>query len=239
MREAQPYLAAQFQHHLGSFALNAAFELSSPWSVLFGPSGSGKSTLLRLLAGLERANKSTLKCFGRVCINSDRKVFLSPSERNLGLVMQKPTLFLRMDVADNIGFGLQKMDAAARSNRVAEMLELFEVAALAHRRPAQLSGGEQQRVALARALAREPRMIMLDEPFSALDGDLKDRIFNRLSRWLSDRNIPALYVSHDPTEAFQTNADVLVMQEGRITAQGPAADVLSAERNRLLRHLNI
>jgi ABC-type sulfate/molybdate transport systems ATPase subunit len=117
------------------------------------------------------------------------------------------------------------------------MLDLFEAGHLAKRMPGELSGGEQQRVALARALAPEPRMLLLDEPFSDLDAELKGEILPRLTAWLSARQIPALYVSHDVAEIFDTGADVLVMDRGQIQMHGPAQEVLARQREELLRRL--
>jgi ABC-type Fe3+/spermidine/putrescine transport system ATPase subunit len=234
-----PYLTAEFHHHLGSFHLDVRFELRSPWSVLFGPSGSGKSTLLRLLAGLEQPDRGDLQCFGTSCVNTAKDLSLPPAKRGMGMVMQQPGLFPHMSAAENVAFALHRVGETERTRRVGEMLDLVAASEFAKRRPAELSGGEQQRVALARTLVQEPRMVLLDEPFSALDGELKDRILARLSGWLGERNIPALYVSHDLSEAFQTNADVLVMHEGRVTARGPAAAVLAADRARLLSHLKV
>jgi ABC-type sulfate/molybdate transport systems ATPase subunit len=117
------------------------------------------------------------------------------------------------------------------------MLELFQGSHLATRMPADLSGGEKQRVALARALAPEPRLLLLDEPFTGLDADLKGSIMEQLTAWLAEREVPALYVSHDVAEAFQTAADVMVIDHGQIQAHGPAQVVLASQREQLLRQL--
>ena len=143
-----------------------------------------------------------------------------------------------MNVTANVSFGLSGLSRRSRAERVGQML-----ATLSCRRnwpsgcPADLSGGEKQRVALARALAPEPRMLLLDEPFTGLDADLKVSILEQLTAWLAQRKIPALYVSHDVAEAFQTAADVMVIDRGQIQAHGPAHVVLATRREQLLRQL--
>jgi ABC-type sulfate/molybdate transport systems ATPase subunit len=119
------------------------------------------------------------------------------------------------------------------------MLQLFQAGHLAKRRPGDLSGGEKQRVALARALAPEPRLLLLDEPFTGLDADLKASILAQLSTWLAERKIPALYVSHDVAEAFQSAEEVIVLESGQIQASGPPQVVLAARREQLLRQLGV
>ncbi len=128
---------------------------------------------------------------------------------------------------------------ASSAERVAQMLQLFHAGHLAKRAPAALSGGEKQRVALARALAPEPRMLLLDEPFTGMDADLKVAILGPLTAWLAERKIPALYVSHDVAEAFQTAADVIVIDRGQVEAHGPAQLVLASRREQLLRQLGV
>jgi ABC-type sulfate/molybdate transport systems ATPase subunit len=142
-----------------------------------------------------------------------------------------------MNVTANVSFGLSGLDQRSSGERVGQMLELFQAGQLARRMPADLSGGEKQRVALARALAPEPRLLLLDEPFTGMDADLKVSILEPLTAWLAARSVPALYVSHDVAEAFQTAADVMVIDQGEIQAHGPAREVLATRREQLLRQL--
>lgn len=234
---ADPFLTARLESRLGSFSLNTEFSLWAPWTVLFGPSGAGKTSILRLLAGLLRPDRGSVTFRCSTLVDTAQGIFVPPGLRSIGFVTQQPALFQHMTVAENVAFGLRKLPIAERHRRIEAMLHLLQAESLTNRRPAQLSGGEQQRVALARALAPEPRIVLLDEPFSALDATLKERILPRLAAWLQERKIPAFYVSHDLAEAFQTAAEVIVMHEGQVAAQGSADDVLAGERTRLLRNL--
>ena len=231
------YLQCVVEQAVGDLSLRVRCALSAPWTVLFGPSGAGKTSLLRVLAGLARPDAGQVILQGRTLVDTAAGVWVAGANRGIGFVSQRPALFPHMNVTDNVSFGLAGVSAAARGARVAEMLALFRAGDLARKRPAELSGGEKQRVVLARALAPGPRILLLDEPFSGLDGELKGLILAELTGWLATRGIPALYVSHDVAEAFQTGADVLVMDRGRITAQGPAALVLHRQREALLRQL--
>ena len=231
------YLQADIEHTLGDLSLRISCALSAPWTVLFGPSGAGKTSLLRVLGGLSRPERGRVLFDGRMLVETERGVWIPPAERDIGFVTQQPALFPHMDVTGNVAFGLSGLSRRSSAERVGQMLQLFHAGHLARRRPADLSGGEKQRVALARALAPEPRLLLLDEPFNGLDADLKASILEKLTAWLAERSIPALYVSHDVAEAFETAADVMVIEGGQIQAHGPAAVVLAARREQLLRQL--
>jgi molybdate transport system ATP-binding protein len=234
---ATEYLEAAIEHTLGELSLRVKFALSAPWTVLWGASGAGKTSLLRVLSGLTRPERGRIVLHGRTLLETASGVWVAPAERALGFVTQRPTLFPHMDVTANVAFALSGLSRSSIAQRVGQMLELFHAAHLARRSPADLSGGELQRVALARALAPEPRMLLLDEPFTGLDAELKLSILEPLTTWLAQRNIPALYVSHDIAEAFQTAPDVIVMDRGQIQAHGPAHVVLASRREQLLRQL--
>jgi molybdate transport system ATP-binding protein len=231
------FLQVDIEHKLGDLQLRVACTLSAPWTVLFGPSGAGKTSLLRVLGGLIRPDRGRVALHGRTLVDTERGVWLPPAHRAIGFVTQGPTLFPNMDVTANVAFGLSTLSRRSRDERVAQMLDLFHASQLARRMPADLSGGEKQRVALARALAPEPRMLLLDEPFTGLDGDLKAGILTQLTAWLAERQVPTLYVSHDVAEAFETAAEVMVIDHGQIQAHGPAHVVLAKRREQLLRQL--
>lgn len=231
------YLQVEIEHTLGDLLLRVSCALSAPWTVLFGPSGAGKTSLLRVLGGLIRPERGRVVLHGRTLVETASGTWVPPAQRTIGFVTQRPTLFPSMDVTANVAFGLFGLSRESSEKRVAQMLELFHAGPLSKRMPADLSGGEKQRVALARALAPEPRLLLLDEPFTGIDADLKVSILEQLTAWLAKRDVPALYVSHDVAEAFQTEADVMVIDHGQIQAHGPAQVVLASRREQLLRQL--
>jgi molybdate transport system ATP-binding protein len=227
--------------HRGSFHLNVQCRFTSDWTVIFGPSGSGKSTLVRLLAGLDRARHGAenihVALDGRVFTDLAGRTWTTPGRRQTALVTQQPALFPHLSVSANVAYGLTGLDRTAREARVGEMLELADATELAGYRPQHLSGGQAQRIALARALAPRPRLLLLDEPFSALDGPASDALISRLQIWLREHNVQTVMVTHEAADAFAIGAEVALLREGRMVAQGPAKDVLTTERNRLLDRL--
>ncbi len=192
---------------------------------LLGPSGSGKTTLLRLIAGLERPTR------GKIFFGDEDASQKSIQERNVGLVFQHYALFRHMTVADNIGFGLKVRHGAARPpaqeirRRASELLDLVQLSGLEKRYPAQLSGGQRQRVALARAMAIEPKVLLLDEPFGALDAQVR----RELRRWLREihdaTGHTTVFVTHDQEEALELADRVVVMSQGRIEQVGTADEI--------------
>ena len=192
---------------------------------LLGPSGSGKTTLLRLIAGLERPTR------GAIFFGDEDASHKSIQERNVGFVFQHYALFRHMTVADNIGFGLKVRPAASRPStqeirrRASELLDFVQLSGLEKRYPAQLSGGQRQRVALARAMAIEPKVLLLDEPFGALDAQVR----RELRRWLRDihdaTGHTTVFVTHDQEEALELADRVVVMSQGRIEQVGSADEV--------------
>ncbi|MDR1488886.1 MAG: ABC transporter ATP-binding protein [Desulfovibrio sp.] len=160
-----------------------------------GPSGRGKSTLLRLIAGLERPQKGTILIDGRLV--AGRGIHVSPEERQVGMVFQDYGLFPHMTVERNIAYGLYRLNRKARRQRVESMLELIRMRDLARRYPYEISGGQQQRVAIARALAPDPKLLLLDEPLSNLDAELKAEIRAEMRELMERTNSTCLFVSHD------------------------------------------
>lgn len=188
---------------------------------LLGPSGSGKTTLLRLIAGLDVAEA------GSITIGGDEAAARHPLERGVGFVFQHYALFRHMSVFENIAFPLRIRKTSKRmiQNKVNELLKLVQLENLAQRYPAQLSGGQRQRVALARALASQPRVLLLDEPFGALDAVVR----RELRRWLrqlhEEMNITTIFVTHDQEEAFDLADRVVIMKDGRICQEGSPIEI--------------
>ena len=182
--------------------------------VLIGPSGCGKTTLLRAVAGLERASAGEIRLAQTVV--SSAAVHVAPEARRIGMVFQDYALFPHLSVQDNVSFGLHKLPRTEREARVREVLALVGLSSSAQRYPHELSGGQQQRVALARALAPKPQLLLLDEPFSNLDVELRERLALEVRGILKEAQTTALFVTHDQMEAFAIGDVIGVMSEGRL-----------------------
>jgi sulfate transport system ATP-binding protein len=194
---------------------------------LLGPSGSGKTTLLRIIAGLDVADSGTVMREGEDITNQ------SARDRKIGFVFQHYALFRHMTVAENIGYGLRvrKRPKELIRERVGELLKLIRLEALEKRYPAQLSGGQRQRVALARALAAEPKVLLLDEPFGALDAKVRQELRVWLRKLHQEIHVTSVFVTHDQEEAFEVADRVVVMNQGRIEQHGTPADVFERPAN--------
>ncbi|KAA0571001.1 sulfate ABC transporter ATP-binding protein [Azospirillum sp. Sh1] len=192
---------------------------------LLGPSGSGKTTLLRIMAGLESPDA------GGLLLNGEEALGLKPRDRQVGFVFQHYALFRHMTVFDNVAFGLkvrprgQRPSSAEIRRRVTELLDLVQLSPFAGRYPAQLSGGQRQRVALARALAIEPKVLLLDEPFGALDAKVRKELRRWLRKLHEDIHVTSVFVTHDQEEALELADRVVVMNQGRIEQIGTPAEV--------------
>ncbi len=184
--------------------------------VLIGPSGCGKTSLLRAVAGLERCSGGAVRIEGQVLSDAQAGVHLAPEARRIGMVFQDYALFPHLSVAENIAFGISALPRAQRQQRVQQVLDLVGLAHAAQRAPHELSGGQQQRVALARALAPQPRLLLLDEPFSSLDVDLRERLAQEVRAILKESGTTALLVTHDQLEAFAIGDRIGVMNHGRL-----------------------
>jgi iron(III) transport system ATP-binding protein len=182
--------------------------------VLIGPSGCGKTSLLRAVAGLERVAAGSVRMDDRVL--ADSTIHVEPEDRRIGMVFQDYALFPHLNVRDNVAFGIRHLPHAERQARVQEVLERVGLMHAAQRAPHQLSGGQQQRVALARALAPRPSLLLLDEPFSSLDADLRERLAQDVRAILKQAGTTALFVTHDQLEAFAIGDVIGVMHHGRL-----------------------
>lgn len=230
---SKPLLAADLRYNRGGFTLQAEFALYSQWTVLFGASGAGKTTLLRILAGLTQPSSGSISIGEHRLLDTPHGISVPPGSRGIGFVPQQAALFPHLTAKENVAFGLHPWTRELREARAQELLRLFDIEPLAQRRPKQLSGGERQRVALAQALAPRPELLLLDEPFNALDAPTRATIIARL-RSIA---VPVLYVSHDLADAWQINADALLLEAGRIVAHGESRMILASQRSQLLAQL--
>jgi iron(III) transport system ATP-binding protein len=199
---------------------------------LLGPSGCGKTTVLRCLAGFEPIDAGTITLSGRVVSAPGR--LTPPEHRRIGMVFQEYALFPHLTVAGNIGFGLSRRDAAERAARVAEMVAMVGLSGAADTYPHELSGGQQQRVALARALAPEPDLLLLDEPFSNLDIDLRERLSVEVRAIIKRSGTTAILVTHDQHEAFALADEIGIMHDGRIEQWDSAYNLYHRPRTRFI-----
>lgn len=229
-------LAVDLLHTAGALKLRARFMLNAERGALWGPSAAGKSTLLRLLAGLETPDRGRIVLGGRTLVGPG--VSIPPGGRSIGYLTQAPALFPHLSVEENLRFGLNELQSNEADARASELLRLFELEELRARRPEKLSGGERQRAALARTLARRPRLVLLDEPFSALDLARKHALWAKLDGYLRQFRIAALLVSHDPTEVWRWAECVVRLEAGLVVGVGTAEEMLAEERNLLQSLLN-
>lgn len=200
-------------------------------TILFGPSGSGKTTILRCLAGLEQPEKGRIYVNGEAWFDAARKVYVPPQARGLGCMSQDYALFPNYTIEGNVAYGLGDCPKVERTTRVMETLRLLHIEELAQSYPSQLSGGQQQRVALARAIVRRPRLLLLDEPLSALDAPTRAKLCGELRVLLTRLAIPSVVVTHDWTEALALGDQIAVIDQGRILQTGRPQDVFSRPAN--------
>lgn len=230
-------LQVQVELHVGAFDLDVSFEASGGITALFGPSGAGKTLTLRSIAGLVTPRAGRITLADRVVFDSADGVDLPPQARGFGFVFQHYALFPHLTVEQNVGFGLHRLERADRAERVHRLLELVALDGLEQRRPAQLSGGQQQRVALARALATEPQLLLLDEPFAAVDLRVRRRLREELRRIHQMTGTPMLLVTHDLHEVKQLSDSLVLVEHGRVLASGPTASVLDQPQDSELMEL--
>ena len=210
----------------GEFSLEVELHIAQgEFVALFGVSGAGKTTLLRCLAGLAEPDSGVIRVDGQIWSAPQTK--LPVQQRRVGYMFQDYGLFPNMTVRGNLEFALRK---GANKQRVSELIEIMALGELQHRKPDSLSGGQQQRVALARMLAAEPRLLLLDEPFSALDHETKLRLQDEVLRLQRHYGLTAIMVSHDVSEVYRLSKRVLILERGRIVADGPPANVFGASQ---------
>jgi molybdate transport system ATP-binding protein len=212
---------------LGSFHLNVAFSAPAGITALFGPSGSGKTLTLRCVAGLLRPDRGHVALGDRVLFDRVAHVDLATRERRIGYVFQHYALFPHLSAAANIGYGLHEALPADRSARVKELLEMVGLSSFAERHPHELSGGQQQRVALARALAPRPDLILLDEPFAAIDSFVRDHLREQLRAIHVRTRVPMILVTHDIADVRRLAETVVLYGHGAVLEVGETSDVLA------------
>jgi molybdate transport system ATP-binding protein len=213
-----PAIRVELHRPLGTFSL----------TVLFGPSGAGKSMTLRCLAGLERPDSGMIRFGDEIWFDAERNIFLPPQQRRIGYLFQDYALFPHLTVEQNIAYGIRELSGALRRQRIEEITALLEIVGLERRYPRQLSGGQQQRVALARTLACRPRLLLLDEPLSALDAPTREQLRRQLRHLLVELQIAALLVTHDRIEALALGDHLVLFDGGRVCQSGPVQRVFSA-----------
>ena len=217
-----------------SFLLDVDLEVSPGITILFGPSGAGKSTLLDCIAGLTQPDTGQIAVNGQTFFASAKKINLPPQRRRISYVFQSLALFPHMTAEANVAYGLSNLPEQERRARVFEILQMFRVEQLRTRKPREISGGEQQRVALARSLVTLPRVLLLDEPLTGLDAELKASIIDDLRIWNAAHKIPILYVTHSREEVDALGERVLALVHGKIVSEGTPREVLDAPRRKRL-----
>lgn len=224
-------ISVEIQRKLNSFMLDISFRSTSRRIGILGASGCGKSMTLKSIAGIETPDSGKITVEDRILFDSGSRTDLKPQKRNAGYLFQNYALFPTMTVEKNIGAGL-KGNRIAKEKRVKEMVRKFRLEGLEKQLPGQLSGGQQQRVALARIMAYEPDVILLDEPFSALDMFLKDQLQREMVNMLEDYEGTVIMVSHDRDEIYRFSEELLIMDQGKIVAAGPTKEVFRNPENK-------
>ena len=215
-----------------SFVLDVSLEAPPGITILFGASGAGKSTLLDCIAGLVRPEAGKISIGAEVLFDSAMQIYVASQKRCIAYVFQSLALFPHLTVEQNIEYGLANMAEPAQRTSVEEILEAFRVEKLRNQKPGQISGGERQRAALARSLVTAPRALLLDEPLTGLDAELKGSIVEDLRAWNASRRIPILYVTHSREEVDALGERVIAIDDGRVVGRGAPMDVLDAPRRK-------
>lgn len=213
-------LLVDIKKKLYGFQLDVSLESQRDIIGILGASGSGKSMMLRCIAGLVKPDEGQIIVNGKTFFDSEKKIDLPIRERKIGFLFQNYALFPNMTVSENIAFGLDHLSKADKKNKVAQLMEKYNLAGLEKRYPTQISGGQQQRIALARAVAVEPDILLLDEPFSALDVHLRNHMIREMSESLKDFQGMTIFVTHNRDEAYQLCDRIAVFNAGKVEAFG-------------------
>jgi molybdate transport system ATP-binding protein len=211
----------------GDFTLDVELECPRGITCIMGPSGSGKSTILAAVAGLASPDEGRIALGDEVWFERGSATSVPTHDRSLAYVFQNLALFPHMTALGNVEYGMHAMDRPVRRPRAQKLLDRVGVGHLAHRRPRTFSGGEAQRVALARALARSPRLVLLDEPFSALDRDLRAQLTALVRELVLELGVPIVHVTHSVAEARQLGDQIIRIEKGRVVARGAPGEVLA------------
>jgi molybdate transport system ATP-binding protein len=224
-------LSIDFEKHLGDFHLQPRFTGEDELVVLLGPSGSGKSLTLRAIAGLLQPDNGRIELPQGVVFDSQKRIDAKPQERSVGYVVQNLALFPHMTVAENLRFAIANWPRPQQDRRVAELTELLGLQGLEARLPSSISGGQQQRTALGRALAARPRVLLLDEPFSALDAPVRHALRREVGQLRRQLGLLALFVTHDLQEAFALGDRIAIYDQGQVLQCAPRDEVFRQPRS--------
>lgn len=225
-------LYVELKKKAGSFALDIAWEMADELAVLFGYSGAGKTITLQMIAGLMQPDSGVVRCGNKVLFDSFKGINLPPQIRFFGYVFQNLALFPHMTVYENIKYGARGISPDECRKRIAEIIAAFRLEGVIDRLPSKLSGGQQQRVAFARALIRKPDVLLLDEPFSALDNPLRMEMRQFLKDVRNTFNIPVVLVTHDIIEAYTMADTIIVYSNGKVVQTGRPAEVFNHPANK-------
>lgn len=228
-------LSLKLRRQVNGFILDVEWAMENEMSVLFGFSGAGKSITLRMIAGLMDPDQGYITLGGKVLFDSRTGIDVPPQHRSIGYVFQDLALFPHMTVKGNIAYGARGLGKKEGREKVDEMITIFHLEGLEVKRPPGISGGQQQRVALARALISRPDLLLLDEPFSALDSPLRAEMQRYLIKIKKEFNIPVILVTHDLDEAYTLAERIIVYSEGKISQAGSPREVLT---NPIIREAN-
>ncbi len=230
-------LEVDIKKFLPGFKLDVNFSINQEILAILGPSGSGKTMTLQCIAGLIQPDEGYIKLNDKVLLNSARGIRLKPKARGVGLVFQNYALFPHLTAEDNIAYGINYLPKVELKTRVSELMEKMHITGLGHRYPRQLSAGQQQRVALARAIAPEPEALLLDEPFSALDSQVKERLELELMNLQNFYNGNILFVTHDLSEGYKLASKIAIYESGHIVQCSDKNRVIESPNNRTVARL--